>query len=463
MRNRRLVVWLVVTTTLVLVAGPLAAQTEPIPASPPFSDPVATPGGDLPGDPAIQLVKVTDGLTQPVNITNAGDGSGRLFVVERPGRIRVIQDGILLEQPFLDIVQRVGQSNYEQGLLGLAFDPDYERNGFFYINYTDHISNNDNLVARYSVSPSDPNLADPASEVILIRQDHPYTAHNGGEMQFGPEGDLYVSLGDGGYNDRPFEYNTPDLGNFLGKILRIDIRQSDETRGLPYSIPAGNPFLDRPGVRPETWAYGLRNPWQFSIDRQTGDLFIPDVGHNTWEEINYQPAGVGGAFYGWDVLESIYCFGYPAGGCRPVGVPPVALYRHGEEGCVVVGIGVYRGAVSPALNGIFFSGDYCTGRVRGLARDGNGDWQFQVLFDAMDLTMLGGGEDEAGELYVGTCSPCDFSRFVDPFAAPTGTLWRIVDANQIPEGAELAPPEPPMPVATPLAGGRSADEDLIPG
>jgi len=231
---------------------------------------VATPGGDLPGDPAIQLVLVANGLTQPVNVTNAGDGSGRIFVVERVGRIRVIENGTLLDQPFLDISGWVTREDVEQGLLGLAFDPDYATNGFFYLYYTDYWRNGQARVSRFQISKDDPNHAEMNSVQPVLAVDEPYTTHNAGEMHFGPDGALYIALGDGGFGFYPYEKAPPSLDNLLGKILRIDVHAPGDA---PYTVPTDNPFVGQPGVRPETWVYGLRNPWQFAFDRVTGDLY----------------------------------------------------------------------------------------------------------------------------------------------------------------------------------------------
>ena len=291
----------------------------------PFTEPVVRPGGTLPGNVAVQLVKVADGLVDPVNIANAGDGSGRLFIVQRTGQIRIIdQAGTLLEEPFLDISALVNIHHQEQGLLGLAFHPDYAQNGLFYVYYSDWRTNGDHFLVERKVSADDPNKADPDSSRVLLSEEDPFTNHNGGTLRFGPDGYLYLSIGDGGSAGDPYD-NAQDLSNVLGKIIRIDVNSQG---GEPYAIPADNPFAGtgvvqaepaagraaqtgdyRPDARPEIWAYGMRNPWQFSFDRTNGDLYIADVGQNRWEEINYQAGGTpGGQNYGWDLLESAHCY-----------------------------------------------------------------------------------------------------------------------------------------------------------
>ena len=331
-------------------------------------------------DPAnYQWVEVSTGFQRPVDIQNAGDGSGRLFVLEQPGRIRIIQDGQLLETPFLDVSDRVNDSGNEQGLLGLAFHPRYEENGLFFVNYTDNSSHN--VIARFHVS-SDPNIADAASETTLISVDDPFPNHNGGVLVFGPDGYLYGGLGDGGSGGDPFG-NGQSLNTLLGKILRIDVDNGD-----PYAIPADNPFGN------DIWAYGLRNPWRISFDSQTDDLWIGDVGQNAWEEIDYLPAGSpGGANFGWSLLEGNHPYN---GQAQPDLIPPVAEYSH-AEGCSVTGGSVYRGSM-PEWQGIYLYGDYCSGTIWGLIHSDSG-WQNQVLFGT-NFRISTFGVDESNELYV---------------------------------------------------------------
>ena len=445
----------------------------------PFASPVALPGGALPGNVAVQLVKVAGGLVDPVNLANAGDGSGRLFVVQRTGQILILdQNGTLLDEPFLDIANLVKIDNQEQGLLGLAFHPDYEQNGRFFVYYSHYSTNGDHFLAEYKVSADNPNMADPDSGRVLMSEEDPFVNHNGGTLRFGNDGYLYLSMGDGGSAGDPYD-NAQDLSTVLGKILRFDVNAQGEA---PYGIPADNPFAGagkilavpgplaqtgeyHPDARPEIWAYGLRNPWQFSFDRTTGDLYIADVGQNRWEEINFEAAdSPGGQNYGWDALESAHCYppaafaqpGTPvpadvATTCEPRGVPPVAEYNHDDGSCSITGLGVYRGAAAPALDGIYFSSDYCSGKFWGLKRDDAGQWVFQELLHT-GLRPTGAGEDEAGELYVTTCGTCGIGgRMRDPFANPQGEVWRLVAADQVPEGAEVAPTPEPEEGATPAA------------
>jgi len=324
---------------------------------------------------------VASGLERPIDIQHAGDG--RLFIVEKIGHIHVLQDGNLIQNPYLNIEGRVGSGGNEQGLLGLAFHPDYAVNGLFFVNYTD--TNGDTVISRFRVT-GDPNVADPNSEVILLRRSQPFGNHNGGSLDFGPDGYLYAGLGDGGSAGDP-QGNAQSLDTWLGKILRLDVDSAE-----PYAVPADNPFGN------EIWAYGLRNPWRISFDSQTGDLYIGDVGQNQWEEIDFVSAGTpGGMNFGWDYLEGTH----PYEGTPPQGAqltPPVAEYNH-SQGCSVTGGYVYRGAM-PEWNGIYLYGDYCSGIVWGLINS-NGGWQNQVLFnDAGRITSF--GQDNSGEVYIAT-------------------------------------------------------------
>lgn len=440
---------------LVSLGGMVAAQDAPTPAQ---------PGGDLPGDPRIQLVKVAGGLADPVNVAIPDDGSGRVFIVERVGRIRVLDaNGSLLEEPFLDLTQLVQNDYLEQGLLGLAFHPDYAENGLFYVNFTDYHTNGDTFVMEFKVSDDDPNVANRESGRLLLAIDQPYVNHNGGTIKFGPDGYLYIAMGDGGLGGDPYGV-AQRTDTLLGKLLRIDVNPSG---AAPYGIPPDNPFADaqvvqsngitdvigetsglsleaadyHPAARPEIWALGLRNPWQFSFDAETGDLYIADVGQVTWEEVNFAPAGTaGGQNYGWDWLEGSHCYPASVTDCSrsQVGVLPVAEYKHGEDGCDITGLGVYRGDNFPELDGIYFVSDWCSGKIWGLARDDEGTWQFQELLDT-ELLLTGGGENPAdGALYLTACS-CQFSRDYNAEDDPQGTVWMLVSADQVPEGAETAP------------------------
>jgi glucose/arabinose dehydrogenase len=339
----------------------------------------------------VALRRVAGGLDQPVGIAQAGDGSGRLFLVEKPGHIRILQDGGLLDTPFLELVGQVGSSGSEQGLLGLAFHPRYAENGLFFVNYTDRDGNT--VVARFSRG-SEANRADPGSQVVILRQEQPAGNHNGGHLAFGPDGYLYVGLGDGGGAGDRYG-NGQNGGTLLGAMLRLDV-----DGGQPYGIPPDNPFVIDPSVRDEIGAIGLRNPWRYSFDRLTGDLYIADVGQNLYEEVNFQPASSlnCGENYGWPIMEGRHC--YPEDrSCRQEGLLlPVYEYDH-SQGCSVTGGYVYRGQAFPALQGIYFFGDYCSGRIWGLARDGAGEWQAAQVGQA-DVRLTSFGEDEAGELYL---------------------------------------------------------------
>ena len=416
---------------------------------------VAQPGGDLPGEPTVELVKVADGFIDPINVQTANDGTGRLFVIERTGTVRIVQDGQVVEEPFLDISSEVKIDFLEQGLLGMAFHPDYENNGRFFVYYSDYRTQGDHFLVEYSVSADDPNVADPESANVLLTVEDPYVNHNGGTVHFGPDGYLDVTLGDGGLAGDPYE-NAEDISNLLGKILRLDV----DVEGQPYGIPPENVFAETGGVQQssvaneaaqtgdyhpdaakEIYVYGLRNAWQFSFDPETGDMYIADVGQVAWEEINFIPAeevAAGGHNFGWDFLEASHCYPPEEGdSCAKVGTLPVAEYTHGDPGCSITGIGVYRGDQSASLDGIYFASDFCSGKVWGLAQDDAGAWQFEEMLDT-ELLVTGAGQDEAGELYVTSCE-CQFSRDYDPFANPTGTVWQLVQSDQVPEGAETAP------------------------
>lgn len=329
---------------------------------------------------------VADGFRNPVGLANADDGSGRLFVLEQAGIIRVMAGGEALREPFLDISAQVGCCG-ERGLLGLAFHPEYERNGFFYINYTD--LNGDTVIARFTIS-ADPNRADPQSETRLLFVPQPYPNHNGGEVTFGPDGYLYLGLGDGGSAGDP-QGHGQNPGALLGKILRLDV-----DGGEPYAIPPDNPFAEGGGA-PEVWAYGLRNPWRFSFDEPSGDLYIADVGQNAWEEIDFLPAGSpAGANFGWNYREGSHPFeGQPPEGLELI--DPVAEYDH-SLGCSVTGGFVYRGESLPAWQGVYLYGDYCSGLLWGLLRGEDGAWQERLLYET-GARLSSFGEDERGEIY----------------------------------------------------------------
>jgi glucose/arabinose dehydrogenase len=368
--------------------------------------------------PALTVETVVTGLNKPVYVTALPGNEPRLVVVEQRGVLRVVEDQRLHPQPFLDITDRVHNPlapGDERGLLGLAFHPDYRNNGYFYLNYIDREGYT--VIARYQVTP-DPLQADPGSEQVLLRLAQPFSNHNGGHLAFGPrDGYLYIALGDGGSGGDPYNH-AQRLDNLFGKILRIDVDGAS-----PYAIPEGNPFSDVPGARPEIWVYGLRNPWRFSFDRATGDLYIGDVGQNRWEEIDFQAAdSPGGLNYGWRIMEGNHCYQPPAG-CDTAGLtPPIFEYpnnanysrtllglpqQSGITGCSVTGGYVYRGRDIPELQGTYFFSDYCSGRiwsfrlVAGRVTDFR-DWTATVspTGTPAEWRIASFGEDAAGELYL---------------------------------------------------------------
>jgi glucose/arabinose dehydrogenase len=374
--------------------------------------------------PEIALTQVASGLERPVHITHAGDGSGRIFIVEQAGRIQILDDGGLLATPFLDIQDRVlspgsGGGN-EEGLLSVVFPPGYGTKGYFYVYYT--MNSGDNVVARFSLS-ADTNQADPASEEEILLLPHPtYANHNGGQMAFGPDGMLYIGTGDGGGGGDPLD-NAQDPDSLNGKLLRIDVEMAlsgkISTAGayfnyMPYfcnnsgrntavyRIPDDNPFVGEATYRPEIWALGLRNPWRFSFDRETGDLFIADVGQNRWEEVNFQPASSpGGENYGWNIMEGEEC--YQADSCDKSGLSlPVFVYPTLSPDCSVTGGFVYRGQAHPVLLGDYIFGDFCSGTIWGLRQVGDA-WERQVLINS-GYRISAFGEDENGEIYLADIS-----------------------------------------------------------
>ncbi len=343
---------------------------------------------------------IASGLTLPVGITHAGDGTNRLFVIEKVGRIRIIKNGAVLPIPFLDVSALVSGGS-EQGLLGLAFHPDYATNGFFYVYYTDRVGVGNTVVARYRVSSANPDLADPATRTQILYVVQPYTNHNAGHLAFGPDGYLYIALGDGGSGGDPLN-SGQRLDTLLGKLLRIDVDS-----GSPYAIPASNPFVGVSGARGEIWAYGLRNPWKFSFDRLNGDLYIGDVGQNLWEEIDFQAGGsLSGPNYGWRCLEGLHTYSTVAPCNDPAYlaglIPPIAEYAH-TLGVSVTGGHVYRGALFSGLYGRYYYGDFGTGRIWSLARLPGSTPAFStpvLELENTGLNISAFGEDEAGEIYL---------------------------------------------------------------
>ena len=377
------------------------ATEEPVPTPAPATEQALTPEPTaLPGGApvsSIDLELVLQGLDSPTYLTHAGDE--RLFITEQVGRIQVVVDGQVAEQPFLDITNRVNSNASEQGLLSVAFHPQYAENGFFYVNYTDY--NGDTVISRFSVSDSDPNQADPFSEYAILMISQPYTNHNGGLIKFGPDGYLYVGMGDGGSAGDP-DNNAQNPDTLLGAMLRIEPSASDDDPAS-YENPPDNPYLDEYQAQTEVWAIGLRNPWRFSFDRQTGDLYVADVGQNQYEEVNFVPAGQGGALnYGWPIMEGLHCFRQENCDQSEL-LLPVVEYSHAQGGCSVTGGYVYRGEQFAELRGNYFFGDFCSGMIWSLFRTADGQWQWsEEPVTTVDGSITSFGEDLAGELYVVT-------------------------------------------------------------
>ena len=369
--------------------------------------------------PPLSFQEVVSGLASPVHLTNAGDGSGRVFIVEQAGKV-LIYENSLLSQPFLDISDRVqspasGGGN-EEGLLSVAFPPEFgSKVNHFYVYYTN--KHGDNQVSRFDVS-ADADLADADTEKLVIYINHPtYSNHNGGQLAFGPDGYLYIGTGDGGGGGDPNK-NAQNPGSLLGKILRIDVEMQQTLEFTPtmkiylplaaqgnqavgqisYRIPETNPFVGRDGYRPEIWALGLRNPWRFSFDPLTGDLLIGDVGQNEREEVDFQPASSpGGENYGWNIMEGNACYGSTA--CNQTGlVLPVHEYLHADSNCSITGGFVYRGTSIPTMQGVYLFADFCSGRVWGMQSNGS-TWDVQELAQ-LGLGISSFGDDENGELYL---------------------------------------------------------------
>ena len=349
---------------------------------------------------SLRLVPVvTSGLTNPVYLTAPTGDTARLFVVEQPGRVRVIQHGQLLATPFLDINGRVLYGG-EEGLLSVAFHPLYATNHYFYVDYTRSNAAGDTvytMIERYTVS-ADSNVADSSTHKLILQITQPqpvssYPNHKGGLVMFGPDGMLYIGMGDGGSGGDP-QNRAQNLDSLLGKLLRIDVDGGD-----PYAIPAGNPFKNGGGA-PEIWALGLRNPWRFAFDRAAGLLYIADVGQGAWEEVDVQPASQGGLNYGWRIMEGAHC--YNASSCSSTGlVLPAVEYDHSNGQCAVIGGFVYRGTRFPALAGQYFYADLCAGWVRSFSYAGGAvTGQTSWNLDLSPGSPLSFGEDVRGELYL---------------------------------------------------------------
>lgn len=348
---------------------------------------IINPNGEL----ALQPI-VTTGLSSPVHLASPPDDD-RLFVVEQPGRVRIIQNGTLLQTPFLNIASKV-RSGGEEGLLSIAFHPSYAGNRHFYVYYTN--LNGDIQVDRYTASASSPNIADPASAMPIITVPHPVNSnHNGGQLAFGPDGFLYIGTGDGGAGGDP-PNNAQNLNVLLGKILRIDVNPANAT----YTIPANNPFRTQANARPEIWAYGLRNPWRFSFDRVGNMLYIGDVGQNRREEINAEPRVQAGVNYGWKIMEGTLCF-LPMTSCDRAGLTlPIHDYARDDGNCSVTGGFVYRGSAIPQIAGLYFFTDYCKSDLRSLRLSNGAATDVRVWNTAIGSSITSFGEDRHGELYV---------------------------------------------------------------
>lgn len=354
----------------------------------------------------LELRPIADNLTRPVMITHAGDNSGRLFILEQAGVIRIYQNDTVLDPPFLDIQQQVQDSGNEQGLLGLAFSPNYGNDGYAYVNYTG--LDGSTVVSRFQRSADDPNRLTPESEFTILTIAQPAQNHNGGMLAFGPDGYLYIGTGDGGASNDRFG-NGQNPSSLLGKMLRLDVT-TDPSQ--PYLIPLDNPWVnsdwqDSSGnmldVMDEIWSIGLRNPWRYSFDRSTGDLWIGDVGQNQYEEIHFvsanslAPGAIEPLNFGWPIMEANHCF--RGSDCDPAGLE-VAVSEYDHSGhCSVTGGYVYRGDDYPILNGLYIFGDFCSGVIWTTAPDGSGGWSTTEMYRS-DANISSFGESEEGELYM---------------------------------------------------------------
>ncbi len=372
----------------------------------------ATNNSGPPPDIPLQKVVAASGFNRPLFVTFAPGDSTRLFVVEQGGVIKVVKSGTVLSTPFLEISDSVGNSSGERGLLGMAFHPDFQSNGYFYVDYTG--TNGATHISRFSVS-SNPDIADRSSELVVLKVNQPYSNHNAGMLAFSPiDGYLYVGFGDGGAaNDPQNRAQNPD--SLLGKMLRVDVEGVS-----PYAIPSDNPFVDSANYRHEIWALGLRNPWRYTFDRQTGDLYIADVGQDEVEEVDFQPStSTGGENYGWRLKEGNDCFN-PSSGCesRTDLINPIWTYRHSKatNPCSITGGYVYRGRAIPGVQGMYFCGDYCSGEVWAFRFSPHGGLtDFSDYTSALSpggLRLVSFGQDYFGELYIVSSSD--------------GTVYRIV-------------------------------------
>ena len=397
-----------------------------------------------------------------VHLTHAGDGTNRLFTVLKPGQIMVFDNSpdVSSADVFLDIRSQVNSQGSEEGLLGLAFDPGYVNNGFFYVYYSASPPRR-SVISRFSVSSSNPNAADPQSELILLEVDQPFSNHNGGALVFGPDGNLYISLGDGGSGGDP-QGNGQNTATLLGSILRIDV--SNATAQETYQVPADNPFVGAGGgVKEEIWAYGLRNPWKFSFDLEQGDLWAADVGQDDFEEIDII---VKGGNYGWNITEGFHCYPPGTASCDQSGLtPPIFEYTH-AEGCSITGGHVYRGTRIPVLAGAYTYADFCSGKIWGLRYDGTTVTEQALLLDST-LPIPSFGEDESGELYILSFDGRIYQFVVPASQPPTPTPTPTATPTSTPTPTPSQPAStptspPPEPTPTPVTTVVVPDSQITP-
>jgi glucose/arabinose dehydrogenase len=369
---------MLIAVGVIALAGLFACDSEPTPTT---------------GDIQVERLFADLSFQEMTNLVQPDDMNDRIFITEQTGVIYALSaDNPQQADIFLDITGQVNRGGNEEGLLGLAFDPDYQENGYFYVYYSAAAPRR-SVLSRFSLDQEDTDVADLQSEVIIMEVEQPFGNHNGGQLAFGPDGYLYIGLGDGGSAGDP-EGNGQNLGTVLGSILRIDV--SGLSAPGDYEIPADNPFVGTEGARQEIWAFGLRNPWRFSFDSETGLLWTGDVGQGSWEEIDIIAKG---GNYGWNIMEGLHCYS-PASGCDQSGLTlPIAEYDHSQGRCSVTGGYVYRGDQIPSLQGYYIYGDYCSGDIWALAYDGNAVIDNMLLTES-GLSITSFGEDLAGNLYI---------------------------------------------------------------